>query len=84
MELRLTFPFAFSYFYFISRFKSMCMTRVGARMVWIPWPSVTSSMSSYEAETDLTLVRVWREQNAAAASAAGIVNRLEARLMEAQ
>lgn len=62
MELRLTFPFAFFLFFFISRFESMCMTRVGARMVWIPWPSVTSSMSSYEAETDLTLVRVWREQ----------------------
>jgi hypothetical protein len=40
-------------------------------------------MSSYKAETDLTLVRVWREQKHRGRVRAGIVNRLEARLMEA-
>jgi hypothetical protein len=81
MELRLTFPFAI----FFSRFKSMCMTRVGACMygMYIPRPSVTSAMSSYKDETDLTLVRVWREQNRRGRVRAGIVSRLEARLMEA-
>jgi hypothetical protein len=63
----------------------MCMTRVGASMygLYIPCPSVTSAMSSYKAETDLTLVRVWREQKHRGRVRAGIVNRLEARLMEA-